>query len=76
MRKKSGLQMHVIIVYALQKNTHAQLLTKAIESLETGKDIDIVDYYVCDSCGFLHASTSELKRCPGCGADKFKLQKI
>ena len=60
----------------IAENTHAQLLTKAIESLENGKDIEIVDYYVCESCGFLHASTSELKRCPGCGADKFKLQKI
>jgi len=53
---------------------HAQLFSKAIESLEGDKMPTNTDYYVCEVCGNT-VEGSAPERCPICGAPKkeFKL---
>jgi rubrerythrin len=54
---------------------HAGLFSKAIKSLKTKKELVDTDYYVCTVCGnTVEASAPE--KCPICGAQKKKFQKI
>ncbi|WP_026477307.1 rubrerythrin family protein [Alkaliphilus transvaalensis] len=56
--------------YALEaEKVHADLFTKARDSVREGKDIAIGDVHVCDVCG--HTTTDGLPdKCPICGANK------
>jgi rubrerythrin len=53
------------------ERTHHQLYSKALESLEAGKDLAPAPIYVCDICGHTHIGEMP-KRCPVCGGSKFK----
>lgn len=62
------------IHYAIEaEKIHSALYQKAKQSVDSGKDIDIGDIYICQVCG--HTVDGSLPdRCPICGAprDKFK----
>ncbi len=61
------------IHYALEaEKIHSALYTKAKQSVEEGRDIDIGEIYLCSICGY--TTDSKVDRCPVCGAgpDKFK----
>lgn len=46
---------------------HHGLYIKALESIKSGKDIDVEKVYVCPVCGFT-AENEAPERCPVCGA--------
>ena len=54
---------------------HANLFSKAIETLKTGQKLASVDYFVCGVCGNTVENVVP-ERCPVCGAPKTKFFKI
>jgi rubrerythrin len=54
---------------------HAGLFSKALEALETRKELTDTDYYVCKVCGNT-VETAAPERCPICGAPKEHFEKI
>ena len=44
---------------------HEVLYTKALETLEAGKEAPVVEYYVCPVCGYTHEGKPP-ERCPIC----------
>jgi rubrerythrin len=54
---------------------HAKLFSKAIETLNSKKELPNTDYFVCKVCGNT-VETSAPERCPICGAPKNQFEKI
>jgi rubrerythrin len=54
---------------------HANLFSKAIENLKTGKKPASVDYFVCSVCGNTVEGEAP-EKCPICGALKAKFFKV
>ncbi len=55
------------------EKTHYDLYSKALEALETGRDLPPAPIYVCDVCG--HTAVGEAPdKCPVCGAPKSKFK--
>jgi rubrerythrin len=54
---------------------HANLFSKATETLKAGKKPSPVDYYVCSVCGNTFEGEAP-EKCPVCGAPKAKFLKI
>ncbi|HEC81025.1 MAG TPA: rubrerythrin family protein [Thermoplasmatales archaeon] len=64
------------IRYALEaEKIHAGLYQEAKQSVESGKDLDIGDIYICPVCGYTHVGTPP-DRCPVCNASKDKFKKF
>lgn len=57
------------------EKTHYELYSKALESLEAGKDLAPASIYVCDVCGHTHVGEAP-DRCPVCGAPKSKFKEV
>ena len=63
------------IHYALEaEKIHSALYTKARQSVEEGKDMEIGDIYICSICGY--TTDSGVERCPVCGASFEKFRKF
>jgi rubrerythrin len=61
--------------YANQvEKVHADLYQRAIDAINTGKDIEKTQYFVCQTCGYTAEGESP-DTCPVCGSPKqrFKL---
>ena len=54
---------------------HAGLFSKALEALESKKQLGSADYYVCKVCGNTLENAAP-ERCPICGASKEQFEKI
>ena len=64
------------IYYALEaEKIHADLYKKAKETVETGKDLEIEEVYICPVCGYTHVGTPPDK-CPVCGESKENFKKF
>lgn len=64
------------IHYALEaEKIHSALYQKAKQSVDSGKDIEIGDIYICQVCGHT-VDGSAPDRCPICGATKDKFKKF
>jgi rubrerythrin len=57
------------------EKTHFDLYSKALETLNTGKDLSPASIYVCDICGHTHVGEAPDK-CPVCGAPKAKFKEV
>ena len=57
------------------EKTHHDLYSKALETLEAGKDLTSASIYVCDVCGHTHVGEAPDK-CPVCGAPKSKFKEV
>lgn len=55
------------------EKTHKNLLQKALAFVEAEKDIPLVNYYTCTSCGYTFETANPPDRCPVCGAPKDKI---
>lgn len=53
---------------------HANLFSKAIETLQTGRKLASVDYFVCSVCGNTVEGEAP-EKCPICGAPKDQFEK-
>ncbi len=51
------------------EKTHEALYTEMLENLEASKEEELVDYYVCKTCGHTHVGSAP-DECPVCGASK------
>ena len=57
------------------EKTHHSLYCKALESLNSGKDLASSSIFVCDVCGHTHVGEAPDK-CPVCGAPKSKFKEV
>jgi rubrerythrin len=56
--------------------THAQALQLALAALQTGKDLDLKDIYICRVCGNLVLKDPLPAYCPICGHDEHFFAKV
>ena len=54
---------------------HHELYKKALELVESGKDLEVQDMYVCSVCGYTHEGEPP-ETCPVCSAAKKAFNKI
>jgi rubrerythrin len=54
---------------------HHKLYTNALEAVESGKDLEKKDVYICPVCGYTHEGEPP-EKCPVCGAVKKVFQEI
>jgi rubrerythrin len=72
--EKEGHKAKKFFKWALEtEKVHAELYKKALEAVETGKDLD-VEVYLCPVCG--HIELKEPGSCPVCGVPASKYVKI
>jgi len=65
------------IHYALEaEKIHAELYQRAKESVDSSKDPDLGNIYVCPVCGYTHVGDDLPERCPVCGAASEKFVKF
>ena len=57
------------------EKTHYDLYSKALETLEAGKDLPAATIYVCDVCGHTHVGEAP-DNCPVCGASRSKFKEV
>ena len=57
------------------EKTHYDLYSKALETLEAGKDLPSATIYVCDVCGHTHVGEAPDK-CPVCGASRSRFKEV
>lgn len=57
------------------EQVHAKLFTKAIKALKAGKELEKVDYYVCNVCGNTFENEAPSK-CPICSSPKEKIFRV
>lgn len=66
----------IVIRYALEaEKIHAALYQKVKQSVQSGKDADIGDIYICPICGYTHVGNRP-DRCPICGASFKEFKKF
>lgn len=54
--------------YAVEAEAvHAKLYTMALEAAKQGKDLAVVEFFLCPVCGYIELGKPE-KECPICGA--------
>eukprot|EP00727_Mastigamoeba_balamuthi_P014478 m51a1_g9655 putative rubrerythrin (169) ;mRNA; f:1194032-1195317 len=58
------------------EQVHANLFTRALESLRQGKDLEAMDIWYCPVCGHIEYGSSVPAKCPICGAPAARFQKI
>lgn len=67
----------VMFGYAVAaEEIHAQLYTKALEAVKAGKDLEVSEFYLCPTCGYIELGERP-EKCPICGVkgEKFLLYK-
>jgi len=57
------------------EKVHHKLYEAAFKAIESGKDLDKKDLYICPVCGYTHEGDPPVK-CPVCGAMKKAFKKI
>ena len=57
------------------EQVHADLYKQALASLETGKDLDTLDVYICPLCGHLELGKAP-EKCPVCNLPGAKYAKV
>ncbi len=64
------------IHYAIEaEKIHAELYKKAKEAVNSGKDANIDEIYICPVCGYTHIG-SPPDKCPICGVAKDRFKKF
>ena len=56
------------------EKVHANLYGQALEALQAGKDLSVMEIYLCPLCGHLELSAAP-EKCPVCGTSGAKFQK-
>jgi rubrerythrin len=57
------------------ERVHADLYRQALDALQSGKDLQGMDVYLCPVCGHLEFGTPP-EKCPICGVPASKYQKV
>ena len=57
------------------EKVHAGLYQEALEAVESGKDLEIADYSVCQTCGYTVKGEAP-DVCPICGSVKERFKKV
>jgi rubrerythrin len=57
------------------EKVHAGLYQEAIEAVESGKDLEVVDYSICQICGYTVKGEAP-DVCPICGSVKERFKKV
>lgn len=49
------------------EKVHAEIYQKALEAVQSGKDLDTSEFYLCPICGYIELG-KPTEKCPVCGA--------
>ena len=73
--KSASHKARVMFEYAVAaEEVHARLYTLALEAVKQGKDLEVSEFYLCPSCGYIELG-SRPEKCPVCNikGEKFYL---
>lgn len=75
LQEEKGAQRSIHFALEAEK-IHAAMYQKAKQAVDSGKDLEVGQIYICDVCGYTGEGEPP-ERCPVCGAtkDKFRLFK-
>ncbi len=63
--------------YALEaEKIHASMYQRAKKAVESGKDIELKNIYICNVCGYTVEGEEAPEKCPICGAPRKKFKKF
>lgn len=57
------------------EEVHAQIYTKALEAVKSGKDMDVTDFHLCPVCGYIELGSAP-EKCPVCGAKQHIFEQV
>lgn len=57
------------------EEVHARLYKKALEAVESGKDLDTTNFYLCPVCGYIEFDKAP-EKCPICGVPAGKFVQV
>ncbi|MGB9732225.1 MULTISPECIES: rubrerythrin family protein [Calditerrivibrio] len=73
---EEGHKAKIMFNFAIKaEEVHAKLYKKALEAVETGKDLENTDFYLCPVCGYIEFDAAPSK-CPICGVPSDKFVKV
>lgn len=71
-----GHKAKIMFNFAVKaEEVHAKLYKKALEAVESGKDLENTDFYLCPVCGYIEFDAAPAK-CPICGVPSDKFVKV
>jgi len=71
-----GHKAKIMFNFAVKaEEVHAKLYKKALEAVESGKDLENTDFYLCPVCGYIEFDAAPAK-CPICGVASDKFVKV
>lgn len=63
-----GHKAKTMFKFALDaEKVHADIYTKALEAVKSGKDMDVSEFYLCPVCGYIEVGQIP-EKCPVCSA--------
>ena len=57
------------------EKTHAELYKKALDAVDAGDDLEVVEYNLCNNCGYIMEGEA-LGGCPVCGFPKNQFRRV
>jgi len=74
---KENHKAKTMFKFALEaEKLHANLYSKALEAVKSGKDIETDKILLCQFCGYIAFGDDIPDKCPICGADKSKFIEV
>jgi rubrerythrin len=74
LQKENSAELAINYALAAEK-IHAQLYKDAKATLESGKDLELGEIYICPVCGYTHIGPAP-EKCPICNLPKEKFKKF
>ncbi len=75
-KKNQGLSTCTFSDSLEAEKVHYKLISEALNSYSKGKDVEIVSYHTCTSCGYTFSSISSQVNCPVCGAPFDRIKEV
>ena len=70
-----GLTSYAFFDSLEAEKKHLALVQDALESYSNGKDIPLINYFTCSSCGYTFSGIENPVNCPICGAPNDRIKK-
>lgn len=74
--KHHGLAAYTFYDSLEAEKKHLSLVKNALECYSNGKDIPLINYFTCASCGYTMCGNEKPGNCPICGAPKDRINEI
>ena len=75
-KSKKGLSAYAFLDSLEAEKIHYKLISEALKSFLEGKNVEIVSYHTCTSCGYTFSGISSQVCCPVCGAPFDRIKEV